>query len=159
MSALLTTSIDTPLGTFSLTTSEGRVIEATFGPAKNLKSQGRRVRSIPGVTGALRRYFDGDLDALESIPVTLQLTEFQLRVLRSMRKIKTGTTMSYQQLAIKSGSPRASRAVGSACAKNPIPLIIPCHRVITSDGSLGNYGYGKKRKRWLLEFEGATSRS
>lgn len=154
MSQLLTTSLTTPIGPFSLTTSDGRVIEATFGRAKDLHTQGRRVRSIPGITGALRRYFAGEIDALDSIPVKVELSEFQERVLRSMRGIKSGKTLSYQQLAKKCGSPRASRAVGSACARNPIPLIIPCHRVITSDGSLGNYGYGQKRKRWLLEFEG-----
>lgn len=62
---------------------------------------------------------------------------------------------SYGELALKSGFPRASRAVGSVCAKNAIPLIIPCHRVIASGGKLGSYAFGVEKKRWLLEFEGA----
>lgn len=155
MSTLLTCTLKTPLGLFSLTTSNGKVIEATFGPSNRLRIQGRRVRSIPKVTVAIQRYFAGDLAALRSIPVTLKTSEFRGRVLQSMRRINVGKTMSYKELAVASGSPGASRATGSACATNPIPLIIPCHRVIPSDGSLGNYGFGVRKKEWLLQFEGA----
>jgi methylated-DNA-[protein]-cysteine S-methyltransferase len=76
-----------------------------------------------------------------------------------MRRIPVGKVMSYKELAKRSGSEDASRAVGSTCADNQIPLIIPCHRVLPSDGSIGHYGYGAKKKRWLLEFEGAISHS
>lgn len=156
---LLTSSVATPIGPFSFTTRGGKVIEATFGSTRSLRARGRIVRSIPVISPALRAYFGGDLNALELIPVELSSSEFRTRVLRAMRKIPVGKTVSYKELARKSGSEDASRAVGSTCASNRIPLIIPCHRVIPSDGSIGAYGYGTKKKQWLLEFEGAISRS
>jgi methylated-DNA-[protein]-cysteine S-methyltransferase len=156
---LLTSSVATPVGPFSFTARDGKVIEATFGSSQKLRARGRIVRSIPVISPALRAYFGGELEALEMIPVELSATEFRTRVLRAMRKIPVGTTVSYKELARKSGSEDASRAVGSTCASNRIPLIIPCHRVIPSDGSIGAYGYGTKKKQWLLEFEGAISRS
>jgi len=156
---LLTSSVATPIGPFSFTTRDGRLIEATFGSTRKLHARGRVVKSIPTITSALRAYFQGEHDALERIPVELSETEFRTRVLRTMRKIPVGKTMSYKELARKSGSENASRAVGSTCASNRIPLIIPCHRVIPSDGSIGAYGYGMKKKQWLLEFEGAISRA
>lgn len=156
---LLTSSVATPVGPFSFTTRDGKVIEATFGSTRKLHAKGRIVKTIPVITSALRAYCQGELDALESIPVELSETEFRTRVLRVMRRIPAGTTMSYKELARRSGSKDASRAVGSTCASNRIPLIIPCHRVVPSDGSIGAYGYGSKKKEWLLQFEGAISRS
>jgi methylated-DNA-[protein]-cysteine S-methyltransferase len=80
-------------------------------------------------------------------------TEFQQRAWRAMRKIRYGSTVSYAQQAKTIGSPKAVRAVGSANGANPIPIIVPCHRVIASDGSLGGYALGLKMKRFLLELE------
>ena len=82
-------------------------------------------------------------------------TPFQLRVWQELRRIPWGQTISYGELARRVGNPKASRAVGQANAVNPIPLIIPCHRVIAADGSLGGYSSGLDRKRWLLRHEGA----
>ena len=82
-------------------------------------------------------------------------TPFQLRVWQELRRIPWGQTISYGELARRVGNPKASRAVGQANAVNPIPLIIPCHRVIAADGSLGGYSSGPDRKRWLLRHEGA----
>ena len=155
---LLSSSIATPIGPFSFTLSQGKVIEATFGQPRSLRRRGRLVRRVPGVSESIRAYFSGELDALEKIPVEISGSIFRSRVLRKMRGIRAGKTLSYKALAIKSGSPRASRAVGRACATNLIPLIIPCHRVLPSDGSIGRYGYGEKKKAWLLEFEGAIRR-
>ncbi len=73
-----------------------------------------------------------------------------------MRKIPAGKVITYADLAAKSGSPAAVRAAGSACGRNAIAPIIPCHRIIRSDGSLGNYGYGIRKKEWLLRHEGVT---
>ena len=84
-----------------------------------------------------------------------QGTPFQLRVWQELRRIPWGQTISYGELARRVGNPKASRAVGQANAVNPIPLIIPCHRVIAADGSLGGYSSGLDRKRWLLRHEGA----
>jgi methylated-DNA-[protein]-cysteine S-methyltransferase len=155
----LTSTVATPLGPFSFTTMDGKVIESTFGQPRSLHLKSTFVRSIPGISAHIRSYFAGEFNALDLVPVEISASDFQDLVLRKMRGIKAGKTLSYQGLAKRSGSPRASRAVGSTCATNRIPLIIPCHRVISSDGSIGRYGYGEKRKRWLLEFEGAIERS
>ncbi len=82
------------------------------------------------------------------------LTPFQSHVLEEMQKIPFGQTLSYGELAKKAGSPFASRAVGSVCKRNPIPLFIPCHRIISGDGSIGGFSSGLEIKRRLLEFEG-----
>lgn len=156
---LLSSTIRTPIGPFSFTTRDGKVIEATFGSTRKLSERGPLVKSIPQISTALRSYFQGDLSALDEIPVGISATEFRARVLRKMRRIPVGKAISYKELAKRSGSSGASRAVGSTCASNRIPLIIPCHRVIPSDGSIGAYGYGSKKKLWLLEFEGAIARS
>lgn len=96
--------------------------------------------------------------ALDSIPVRIEGRSFKAKVLKEMRRVRAGKVTSYKSLAAKAGSARASRAVGSACATNLIPLIIPCHRVVPSSGGVGNYGYGVKRKKWLLEFEAVSEK-
>jgi O-6-methylguanine DNA methyltransferase len=115
----------------------------------------------PGSSGpflkALSAYFDGDVRALDAVPVDLIGTEFQLEVWAGLRKIPAGRTLSYGDLAQKLGHPRAFRAVGAANGANPVSLVVPCHRVIASDGTLGGYGWGLERKKWLLEHEGALS--
>jgi O-6-methylguanine DNA methyltransferase len=115
----------------------------------------------PGSSGpflkALSAYFDGDVRALDAVPVDLSGTEFQLEVWTALRKIPAGRTLSYGDLAKKIGHASASRAVGAANGANPVSLVVPCHRVIASDGTLGGYGWGLERKRWLLEHEGAIS--
>jgi methylated-DNA-[protein]-cysteine S-methyltransferase len=108
-----------------------------------------------GFSGRIRDYFAGNLRALEGIPVETGGTEFQRRVWQALREIPTGSTTSYGELAQKIGKPRASRAVGLANGMNPIPVVLPCHRVIGADASLTGYGGGLDRKRWLLEHEGA----
>jgi methylated-DNA-[protein]-cysteine S-methyltransferase len=107
-----------------------------------------------GVVDALESYFAGDLHALEHVPVRFeQATPFQLRVWTALRYIPVGTTISYAQLAADVGRPHAFRAVGAANGRNPVALVVPCHRVIASDGTLGGYGGGIERKRWLLAHE------
>lgn len=155
MNSILVTTIATPIGPFSLAVESGKVIESTFGSTRALRAKGAKVNFIPGVSIPVRRYFSGDFKALDAIEVALPSSGFRGKVLKEMRKIKSGKTLTYQALAAKSGSQRASRAVGTVCATNPIPLIIPCHRVLPSYGGVGNYGYGSEKKEWLLEFEGA----
>jgi methylated-DNA-[protein]-cysteine S-methyltransferase len=106
-------------------------------------------------TSLTRRYFAGDLTAIDTIPVRTAGTTFQRRVWRALRTIPCRTTVSYTQLAIRIGRPDAVRAVGSANGANPIGVVVPCHRVIGADGSLGGYGGGIQRKAWLLAHEGA----
>lgn len=108
-----------------------------------------------GIAARLTAYFAGDLRALDAIPVETGGTEFQSRVWLALREIPPGTTTSYGELAARLGAPRAVRAVGLANGRNPIPLVLPCHRVIGASGSLTGYGGGLGRKRWLLVHEGA----
>lgn len=106
-----------------------------------------------GLTDAVGRYFAGELDVINALPVETGGTPFQRQVWRALREIPCGTTVSYAQLAERIGRPAAVRAVGLANGSNPIGVVVPCHRVIGSDGSLTGYGGGIERKRWLLEHE------
>jgi methylated-DNA-[protein]-cysteine S-methyltransferase len=105
--------------------------------------------------GALRRYFAGSLAALDGIEVDTGGTPFQQLVWTALRRIPAGTTWSYARLAKEIGRPSATRAVAAANGANPVSIVVPCHRVIGSDGSLTGYGGGLPRKRWLLVHEGA----
>lgn len=91
------------------------------------------------------------------LPLDLQGTEFQLRVWNELLKIPFDRTITYKELALKLGNLKAIRAVGTANGANPVSIIVPCHRVIGSDGSLTGYAGGLWRKKWLLEFESSTS--
>ena len=109
------------------------------------------------VRGLLDEYFAGRLEALDEIECQADGTEFQRGVWTALRDIPAGQTISYGTLAKRLGNPKAVRAVGLANGQNPIPIVIPCHRVIGSDGSLTGYGGGLDRKRWLLAHEGRHS--
>src|SRR5271163_642656 len=110
-----------------------------------------------GLTDALRRYFAGELAAIDSLPVQTEGTPFQREVWRALRRIPCGTTASYGELAKQIGRPAAVRAVGLANGANPVGIVVPCHRVIGADGSLTGYGGGLERKSWLLKHEGGAS--
>jgi methylated-DNA-[protein]-cysteine S-methyltransferase len=111
-------------------------------------------RDPGGVTSAMRRYFKGDIAVLRDLAVATSGTPFQTNVWRALRKIKDGTTVSYAELAARIGKPKAVRATGLANGQNPISIVVPCHRVIGSNGSLTGYGGGLNRKQWLLAHEG-----
>ena len=113
-------------------------------------------RDPGGLSQAMRRYFKGDIAVLSGLPVAATGTPFQNDVWRALRKIKDGTTVSYGELARRIGKPKAVRAVGLANGQNPISIVVPCHRVIGSDGSLTGYGGGLPRKQWLLNHEGVS---
>jgi O-6-methylguanine DNA methyltransferase len=104
---------------------------------------------------AVAAYFAGDLDALDGLPVAVQGTPFETTVWQMLREIPVGHTWSYKALAEAVGRPKAMRAVGAANGRNPVSLVLPCHRVIGADGSLTGYGGGLERKAWLLRHEGA----
>ncbi|MHB8699624.1 MAG: bifunctional transcriptional activator/DNA repair enzyme AdaA [Nitrososphaerales archaeon] len=91
------------------------------------------------------------------LPIDIQATAFQMRILKEIQGIPFGNTLSYVEIARKVESPDAARAVGNACASNPVALVIPCHRVVKSDGELGGYRWGLERKRKLLELEGVKT--
>ena len=112
----------------------------------------------PSVKQALAMYFDGELEALDDVEVAMAGTPFQRAVWSALRKIPAGTTLSYGQLAGRLGRTGASRAVGAANGANPVPIVVPCHRVIGADGSLTGFGSGLHRKRWLLDHESQNVR-
>ena len=102
---------------------------------------------------ALNKYFAGDTEALSQITTVMPGTPFQQSVWTALRTIPAGKTTTYGEIARQIGSPTASRAVGAANGANPIPIVVPCHRVIGADGSLTGYGGGEPRKKWLLDHE------
>ncbi len=106
------------------------------------------------VIDQLNRYFNGKLAKFTG-PVDLRGTPFQLRVWKELSKISYGTTISYKQLARRLGTSRGFQAIGRANAANPLPIIIPCHRVLGADGALVGYSAGIKTKEFLLKLEGA----
>jgi methylated-DNA-[protein]-cysteine S-methyltransferase len=117
-----------------------------------------RVLEAPASLDEARReldlYFEGKLDHFD-LPLDWRLSSgFRQRVLRSINRIPYGETRSYTEMARKAGNERAVRAAGSACGSNPIPLVVPCHRVLRTGGALGGYGGGLPMKQALLELEG-----
>ena len=110
-------------------------------------------QSPPGVASVMAAYFDGDIHAIDSLPVATGGTAFQKSVWQALRSIPAGETISYGELAKRLGNPAAVRAVGLANGANPIGIVVPCHRVIGANGSLTGYGGGLERKQWLLNHE------
>ena len=159
---------DTPVGTLGLAAGPaglcrldfvkgeeqfvGRMLEA-FGDRPLLRTPA----ALDGVRRQLDRYFAGrrltfDLDVDLSA-----VSGFSLRVLQCAARIPPGEVLTYTEIAAKAGNSRASRAAGNALHNNPVAIVVPCHRILRSDGSLGGYGGGLDRKEWLLEHEGARA--
>ena len=116
----------------------------------------RAARTAPAVRERIERYFAGELRAIDEIPTATGGTTFQREVWAALRSIAPGKTLSYAELALRIGRPRAVRAVGLANGANPIGVVVPCHRVIGTNRSLTGYGGGLPRKRWLLAHEGVA---
>lgn len=127
-------------------------------PAAATDDTARRIRDsepFAAVIAQLDEYFAGRRRKFE-LPLAPSGTPFQLKVWRELRKIPYGKTITYAVLAHRAGNDAACRAVGAANGRNPLPIIVPCHRVIGSDGSLTGFGGGLAAKRKLLELEGAS---
>ena len=139
--------IETPIGWFRTDSEDGRVCAARF-----VEGPGAR-RDDADLADALTAYFHGDVTAIDDVLVGAEGTTFQQRVWDALRRIPAGETASYIEIAREIGAPGASRAVGSANASNPVGVVVPCHRVVRADGSIGGYGFGVDRKRWLLDHE------
>lgn len=107
-----------------------------------------------GLSDKLRDYFDGDLGVINGLPGETAGTPFQREVWQVLRTIPCGEVMHYGKLAARLGRPGAARAVGAANGANPISIVVPCHRVIGSNGTLTGYAGGVQRKEWLLRHEG-----
>ena len=155
--------IETPAGRVRLAVEDGRLCALGFADhwTRTARSLERRFgpvaaqtpRCQAAIADALERYFDGDVTAIDEIDADPGGTPFQRAVWSAVRQIPAGTTASYRELGSAIGLPAAVRAVGTANGANPIGIVIPCHRVLRSDGQLGGYGGGLARKRWLLDHE------
>jgi len=130
-----------------------RLLRAQYRPSIELKPR----RDPGGLSTALRKYFKGDLRAIDKLPVATAGTDFQRSVWKALRGVRCGSTVSYGELARRIGRDSAVRAVGHANGSNPISIVVPCHRVIGSNGTLTGYGGGLERKRWLLAHEGVET--
>ena len=164
--AVMMTTIETPLGPMVAGATDAGLCLLEFTDRRMLEAQIRRIQSllkqplVPGDHPHLARareelaaYFDRKLDAF-SVPLVFRGTPFEERVWTELCRIPYGETLSYAALAARVGSPGAQRAVGRANGMNRIAIVIPCHRVVNSDGKLGGYGGGLWRKHWLLGLEG-----
>jgi methylated-DNA-[protein]-cysteine S-methyltransferase len=159
-------TLESPIGPLTVAAHEGRVCLLHFGAEDDGVRDwiGRWYRGMPvdrvadpaGAGGVLKRYFAGDLGSLDGIAVELNGTAFQRRVWERLRGVRAGTTSSYLRLASDVGASKAVRAVGAANGANPVAIIVPCHRIIGTNGSLTGYGGGLDRKQWLLRHEGVT---
>lgn len=156
-------TIPSPVGDLVLTASETGVTGVYFPTSRHHLAAGLGVRTnstggtlslLDRVAAQLNEYFAGTRTTFD-LPLEPCGTDFQLSVWELLRKIPYGVTRSYGELARRLGDPKATRAVGAANGANPIPIIVPCHRVVGSKGELTGFGGGIERKRWLLEHEGA----
>ena len=148
--------IESPVGPLLLAVSERGLVALRFGRGKIGESWVESPERTAACARQLEEYFAGKRRAFD-IPLDLRGTEFQKRCWQELLKIPYGETRSYADIARAIGNPPAVRAVGLANGQNPIAIIVPCHRVIGSDGSLTGYGGGLEVKRRLLELEGALS--
>lgn len=164
LTPLLMDRIQTPIGSMILLARDGVLLllefeEAGDRVARELKSRFGAYQLVPaedpfGLTSRVQAYFSGDLDAIEGIATDGGGTDFQRRVWAELKRIPCGTTISYGELATRLGDRNAMRAVGLANGRNPIAVVVPCHRVIGADGAMTGYGGGIARKKWLLAHEG-----
>jgi methylated-DNA-[protein]-cysteine S-methyltransferase len=165
---MLLSHLESPLGAMSLVTDAQQVIHALdFADHKARLNRGLRDRyddvelvevSAPGeIVDALERYFAGELGALDALRTDANGSELQRRVWAALRRIPAGTTTTYGKMAKELGfdDPRAAIEIGAANGANPVAIIVPCHRVIASNGDLKGYAWGLHRKRWLLQHENA----
>ncbi len=154
---MISTIVESPVGALTLVSDGAGLTQLTF--------PGHRVAFASAPAGAdavldqarreLELYFTGKLKAFQ-VPLAASGTAFQQRVWAALRDIPYGQTRTYAQQAAAIGAPKASRAVGSANGRNPVSIIVPCHRVIGAAGALTGYAGGTARKRFLLELEGAA---
>ncbi len=157
--------MDTPIGQLNMAATSKGLVRIGFGYMEEMQDMMSELDELPLTTGQgdpawldepiaqLCEYFEGRLQRFE-LALDWRLSHgFYRRVLDALMTVDYGTTVSYGELARMAGSSRAARAVGTAMSTNPIPLIVPCHRVVRSDGSVGEYGGRPEVKTWLIEHE------
>lgn len=140
---------DSPLGPLTLFAEEGSLVALVYGDYGGYDD-------LPLFREAVRQleeYFSGQRQTFD-LPLNPDGTDFQRKIWKLLSQIPYGTAISYRDLAVRAGAPRAFQAVGQANGRNPLPILIPCHRVIAANGTLGGYSGGVERKQFLLELEG-----
>ena len=142
-------SVETPIGTLLLARDEAGLTRVDFQEPPETRSTDSLLLEA---AGQLRAYFAGELERFD-LPLSLHGTGFQRRVWSAVAAIPYGTTTSYSAIAAALGAPAACRAVGAANGRNPLAIVIPCHRVVGASGALTGYGGGIERKRFLLDLE------
>ncbi|MFT3986636.1 methylated-DNA--[protein]-cysteine S-methyltransferase [Aestuariivirga sp.] len=167
MPPILHDRISTPLGPMALMARDGVLLALEFDEEETCIAREMR-RRFPGenaqhtdnpfgFTALIGSYFAGDLSAIDGIPADGGGTEFERQVWAELRRIPCGETQSYGEVARRLGDPNLSRAVGIANSRNHNAIVVPCHRVIGSDGTLTGYAGGLHRKQWLLRHEHAPA--
>ena len=161
MSAVFYTTFESPVGPLLLAGDSNALRLVSFESSKHAAPPrpdwNQNGAAFAEVIRQLQAYFRGELEEFD-VPLAMEGTEFQIRVWNALRTIPYGETISYAQLARRIGNPKAVRAVGLANGSNPLPIIVPCHRVIGSDGSLTGFGGGLSTKKKLLELENKQMR-
>jgi len=161
---LVQSTFKTPVGTLYLVAREHLLLGAGFRSFADIHQRMdddeftlgfKDVKKIPVISELISDYFDGDINALNGIQIRQPGSDFSQDVWKTLRKIPAGKMWSYGEVAKKIGSPAAVRAVGTACGKNLVAPIVPCHRVVKSGGALGQYGFGVHIKEALLRHENA----
>ena len=161
-------SVETPIGTLQLAATSQGLVRMGFGYMETREDMMAELADLPCSMSQgdpdwlaepmtqLREYFDGEPPYWFDLALDWRLSHgFYRQVLDALMTVEYGTTVSYGELAHMAGSPGAARAVGTAMSTNPIPLIVPCHRVVRSDGSVGEYGGRPEVKTWLIDHERA----
>ncbi len=160
MSTRVWTEIEVPIGTLTVLAERGEIVDIELPPARpGVTDDAVRDDDDPTLREARRQlqaYFAGELRDF-SLPLRPHGTTFQRRVWNALERIPYGATASYGDIASAIGAPGSARAVGAANGANPLPIVVPCHRVIGSDGTLTGYGGGIEMKRRLLELERAAA--
>lgn len=147
------TCLDTPIGSLTVAESDEGLVAVRFEGQAPPPDDWKRVSELESdADSQLLRYFDGELTAFD-LPLAPKGTEFQSRVWREVEAIPYGATRSYLEVAERLGDAAAVRAVGAANGRNPLPIVIPCHRVLGVKGELTGYAGGVARKRFLLALE------
>lgn len=163
MSNATWTTLETPVGPFTaVVAADGAVLASGWTSDLDalvtlIHPALRPAELVEGDLGevgdAVRRYHDGDLTAIDAVPVRQRSGAFLERAWEVLRAVPAGAPVSYREYAAKVGRPEAVRAAAAACARNAVALFVPCHRVVRSDGSLGGFRWGLPVKRWLLAHE------
>ncbi|NLE56545.1 MAG: methylated-DNA--[protein]-cysteine S-methyltransferase [Lentisphaerae bacterium] len=146
----------TDLGPVAITAAEGAIISMDFLPPDTPLGNNPREPLLEAAFTQLREYLAGQRQTFE-LPLAPVGTAFQKHIWTLLTKIPFGAVATYGEIAARAGRPNAARAVGSACHCNPIPVFIPCHRVVAAGGRLGGFGLGLELKQRLLDLEGATA--